>query len=191
MQVYCINKTRSFVFMPFASHPSFPRVKPRAFTLVEVLLAMTLAGTTLLALVSLLSTALETVREAGQITITSQIARNLSARLQQMSWQVSLTGESVTPPGWNEEVRRFDPQGSELTSGRDDLTAYAALVTLEPLGTILPGGQVNPFSCSLRVEVAEGPARPRSWFQGRQNQSRIATLRTVITSRAPVLEPLP
>lgn len=177
--------------MPLTSSHPCPRAKNRAFTLVEVLLAMTLAGTVLLAMVSLLNTALETVRDAGRVTISSQIARHLSARLQQAPWSVSPTGELEMPPAWNDQVRHFDQQGAELRHGGDERAAYSALVTLEPLGTALPGGPPNPFSRALRVEVADGPARTRSWFQDRGNASRIETLRTVITPRAPIHEPVP
>jgi len=177
--------------MPSISPNSSSIPKVGAFTLVEVLLAMSLAGTALLAMVSLLNTALGTVRDAGRVTISSEIARQLSARLQASPWQISGDGEIGISSSWSDRVRYFDQQGTELSQDEESRAVYSALVTLEPVGTTLPGAQPNPFSRMLRVAVVDGPARSRSWFLAHPQPTQMETLRTVVTSRKPIPDSAP
>jgi uncharacterized protein (TIGR02598 family) len=168
----------------------------RGFTLAEVLLSVALTASTLLGLVSLLAGALHSVSASTDITMTTQIARNLLSHIQSSDWQL---GDDYVSEPRPDQFYYFDDQGMVLPDMNSIHTQYTARIRWQNGGASLPGAlshlqldsPTNPFSRRFTIQIAAGPAKDLSFFDDPARRSEIHTVHSVHTSRMPVLTSVP
>lgn len=117
------------------------------FSLVEVLMAVGIAATSMALLIGLLPAGLSTFREAMNTTVTSQIGQRLLYEAAQTDYNV-LTQEPLTKP-W----RYFDDEGGELQDARGAI--FHVVTRVEPTTTIPgpQGGVIQKNLASVIVQV--------------------------------------
>lgn len=120
-----------------------PRIKVRAFSLVEVAMALGVFAFAILGLVGLIPVAVNTHREAKQDTVLSQITQRLSA-------EVLLTDVQLLSDLDGFE-RAFDAEGREVASS-DPLAVYRAKILL--VGYQAPGASSPSDSLQRAVFYA-------------------------------------
>lgn len=121
------------------------------FSLVEVLVAVGIAATSMTLLLGLLPAGLSTFREAMNTTVTSQIGQRLLYEAAQTDYNV-LTTAPLTKP-W----RYFDDEGGELP---DATGAIFHVVTRVEPATSIPGplgGVIQQNLASVLVQVVHNP----------------------------------
>ena len=114
-----------------------------AFTLIESLLAVSMAATALLTLLALLPAGLDASREAARCTVEARIL----ARLRQQSAEAAVSGEFY-----------FDALGRQLPSRTAD-AAFAVRVA-SAAGVVLPGdttATLRGISFSLSDRMQDDP----------------------------------
>jgi uncharacterized protein (TIGR02598 family) len=122
-----------------------------AFSLVEVVLAVGVAGFALVALMGLLPTGLKTFRGTMNTAVGSQIAERVFNDMQVSDWA------NIT----NETTRYFDDQGTELTDPKSVRCIY--WVRISPISTVTRGrstqitGSTSTNLVTLTVTVANNP----------------------------------
>lgn len=132
-----------------------------AFTLVEVVLALGLASTALLALVSLLGSGLTLVSESGDMATRTAILRSLGARVRQSGWELDAGMVPMVPRSLGGGRLIFDDQGTELEGDGAGRGRYWATVEWGEEGVVLPGALVpaevgaagNPFNRMVKIQV--------------------------------------
>ena len=128
--------------------PHHSRSSRRAFSLVEVTLALGIMGFALVALLGLLPAGLSTFHSATVNSTGTQIAQRLLNEAQQTDFDQLV----ATVP----MVRYFDDQGDELTAANKAQAIYNTNVVVAP-STTLPGGAANPNLATVFVQVADDP----------------------------------
>ena len=127
---------------PSRSHVS-RRLKPAAFTLVEVALAMGVASFALVALIGMLPVGLATQRQAISNTIESQIVQAVSNDILLTNFGNLSTSNTTT--------YRFDNSGQAVSTSQTGVTTmYTASVTLQSLSSNL----VSPIN--LQTQTSSG-----------------------------------
>lgn len=126
-------------------------LKVRAFSLVEVVLAIGVISFCLLAVLGLMPVGLSTMRQAMDATIETQIVR-------QISGEALLTPFSQLGTTFSNKTFYFDAEGIEET-GASDKTRYSAVTSLT--NTAYPGsgdatGITNSIS-TLRLDLVTAP----------------------------------
>jgi uncharacterized protein (TIGR02598 family) len=125
------------------------------FSLIEVMLAVALAASTLLALVALMGQGMDLLRDATHTSLASQITRSVATRLQQASWTVAADGSVVLPASLATGSYFFDAKGLESGSATAPQTTYEARVQWLPAGLSLPGSRQNPWLRQVTIQVVQ------------------------------------
>lgn len=150
LQFSPLKQTRERLHL--ASMVKMPWETLRAFSLVEVTLAIGIVSFSLLAILGLMPVGLTTMRQAMDSTIETQIVRQISAEM--LLTPFSQLGDAVNKP-----PRCFDDEG-QLQSAETANTRYWA--TLSLANPVFPGSaNATVLSNSLsavRVVVVRGPA---------------------------------
>ncbi|HSI61880.1 MAG TPA: Verru_Chthon cassette protein B [Candidatus Saccharimonadia bacterium] len=138
-------------------------------TLIEVVVTIGILITTLVPLVGLLSTAIDTSGKAASTTISARVAARITGEVQQSDWAGLQT--------WAAREMYFDDQGKELTGATAAQEAvYTARVRLGTSGVVMGTGAGSSNS-SLRqvvVMVASLPA-PRGKISLDEAEAAITT----------------
>lgn len=131
------------------------RVK-RGFSLIEVVVAVGIVATVFVALMGMIPIGIDTMKDAGEITMRSQIAQKLVGELQLAEWRKDGgSGDSVIL-GYDGEERYYDEYGIRVKT--KELALYTALIEVKPEPVILPNaGEGNEFMKQISVKVAYTP----------------------------------
>ena len=159
------------------------------FTLPEVILAVGLASTTLLTLVTIMASGLAIVADSSTATASAQISRSIVTRVQSADWQLSADYSSARVPGSAAGgVFYFDDQGASCPAG--DMQGVSFTARLDWLGSDvgLPGAPKNAFIRKISVRVAAG-ARTSGFFEKAENARAIHTTHTAVATRMPLWSP--
>ncbi len=130
---------------------SLPPRSRLGFSLVEVVVAIGIAASTITLMIGLIPAGLSNFRDALNTTVTSQIGQRLLYEAAQTDYQV-LTAAPATKP-W----RYFDDEGTELTSEAGAI--YHALTRVQNTTSIPTeaGGTPQPHLATVIVQVALNP----------------------------------
>ena len=136
---------------PFSSLDSPPpRKATSAFTLVEVVIAIGIISTVLIALVGILPVGVSTVQKAKNLSIEARIAHNIIGEVQLSDWE--------NLQQFNGETRYFDDQATELDNGvADPRQVYSALIEIPEQDPTIPGARPNPNLRRVIVKVTDRP----------------------------------
>jgi uncharacterized protein (TIGR02598 family) len=127
-----------------------------AFSLIEVVVAVGIVATVFVALMGMIPIGIDTMKDAGEITMRSQIAQKLIGELQLVEWRPDGgSGDSVIV-NYDGEKRYYDEFGLRVDNQGDGL--YTALVEVNPDPVILPNTvEGNEFMKQVSVKVAYTP----------------------------------
>lgn len=123
----------------------------RGFSLVEVVIAVGIAASTVTLMIGLLPAGLSNFREAMNVTVSSQLGQRLLYEAAQTDY-TTLTATPLTKP-W----RYFDEEGTELPGAAG--AAFHVLTRVQPT-TAIPttaGGVAQPNLATVIVQVALNP----------------------------------
>ncbi|MDF1751513.1 MAG: Verru_Chthon cassette protein B [Verrucomicrobiales bacterium] len=137
----------------------------RGFSLVEVTLSLAIVSTVMVGVVGMLSTGVNLVGEAGDISTQGRIAQKLVGELQLSDWDKL---EEYTTP--DQRYRYYDYQGQEVEDINDSMQVYTALISIDTTGVALPGSP-RPSSCLRRVYIF---ISPNNGEKGKQDVDRVA-----------------
>lgn len=122
----------------------------KSFSLVEVVIALSLSVFALIAVMALLPNASKTQMQAMDLSVVSQISRKIFTEARQADFDQLIQGNALT-------YRYFDYEGLEVPRARQ---VYTAEVRMDPK-TDVPGpgtGRTNLFNMArLRVRVTRNP----------------------------------
>lgn len=138
------------------------RVKRRAFSLVEVTLAVAIAALAVTTLMALMPISISTVRSAANTTLEARIVAQVVGELQLSDWG---THDGGTPGNWANldlllaKKWMFDDQGNLLDSGdsADLASRLTSMVRVRKSTStvILPGGTTQSIeTVGVMVDVA-------------------------------------
>lgn len=137
--------------------PAFTRrLRPRGFSLIEVVLCIGIVAFAFLAILGLLPAGLGNFRQSIDNTVGSQIVQRLVGEAQQTDFP-TLTA-STAPV-----LRYFDDQGNEMTSSQNYL--YTAEISVQA-PTTLPNTSTPPTSslATVTIKLANNAGRNPSPF---------------------------
>ncbi len=137
----------------------------RAFSLIEVALAIAITGFAVVAIVGVVPIGLESFRKTKNVSVASQISRQIFSQIQTATF-AALTNSNGQPawrlpaqPNSTTLVRYFDEQGTELPSATNSVYQVNVRVLIStpflqvPAGTPLP----NPDLATVTIQVAFNP----------------------------------
>jgi len=135
------------------------RRRSRAFTLVEVTLAIGIVAFAFIPLFGLIPTGLSTFRQAMDTSVGSQIAQRLINEAQLTDF-LTLTGTNASPTPFVQSplIRYFDSQGNELpdsTGAIYSVQTRIVPVTQTPYTGIAPTANAN--LATVTVQIASNP----------------------------------
>jgi len=122
----------------------------RAFSLVEVTIAIGIVAFAFVALVGVLPVGLQTFRRAVDASIGAQITQRVLNDIQQTDFDV-LVGGHTSPFLFPSAPRYFDDQGSEVTA--PSLAVYHVKTWVKP-ATDLPNGSSSSASTASNGKLA-------------------------------------
>lgn len=177
----------------YNASPLDPHGQPSAsragFTLVEVILAVGLAATTLLTLVTLMASGLAIVADSSTAVASAQITRSLVTRVQSADWQLSTDYSSARiPASVTGGVFYFDDQGASCAAGTTQNASFTARLDWLGNDVVLPGAPRNAFMRRISVRVAAG-VRTSGFFEQEKNARAIHTTHTAVATRMPLWTP--
>ncbi|CAN5432244.1 hypothetical protein BH23VER1_BH23VER1_03090 [soil metagenome] len=122
------------------------RVGRSGFSLVEVVVAVAIASSVLVALIGLLSFGMVSMRDAEVTTVEAQLVEKIFSELQgQQEWG-RLTGKTLY----------FDKQGMRLSGSSD--ADYAVKVNNDSGRQVsLPGSPANPYLRYVTLQIGQRP----------------------------------
>lgn len=121
--------------------------RPRGFTLVEIVMSLGIISFGLVALLGLIPTGLDTLRESRTTTLYTEIAKTIANAAQQTDFtQITNTFDG--------KKFYFDNEGISVPQGRFD-QIYEALVTTGTNITVpaSPAPQQLPGLASIRIDI--------------------------------------
>lgn len=128
----------------------------KAFTLIEVTIALGICATVMMALLGLLPMSLDQMRDARNMTAMARISEDIINDVQLMDWadMESLDGET----------RDYDDQGTRIRTITVDNRhhIYTAEIEVELEGIFLPGSSEERNDYAKRITVYMGPSRGES-----------------------------
>lgn len=135
------------VISPLTSRPRL--APPRAFSLIEVTIALGIAAFAFTAMLGMLPVGLSLFRDATETSVATRIVQRISGELQQADFD-SLDASAQT-------IRYFDDQGSALPSSEGAI--YWTKVSIFA-GAELPGTDRQPSEDLSRIiiQVAHNPS---------------------------------
>ncbi len=131
------------------------RSRTKAFSLVEIVLAIGIVSFAFVAIFGLLPVGMTTFRQAMDTTVSSQIVQRVVNEAQQTDFS-TLTANAGTP-----QLRYFDEQGNEVPSQNDYI--YTVQVTVTPK-TALPNAGSSENLATIAVMIASNPGHNPSPF---------------------------
>ena len=135
------------------------RRRVRAFSLVEIALALGIMAFSLVAVFGLMPLGLSSFRKAMDLSIGSQVAQQVLDDAQQSDFDSLVNGQSS--PFSKQPIRYFDAQGAELKTLQAGVI-YWANTRVSP-STSMPStdsagnAAVNPDIATVSVQVANNP----------------------------------
>jgi uncharacterized protein (TIGR02598 family) len=144
---------------------SFTTGAPAGFSLPEVALAVAIAALSIVTLLGIIPSGLESVRAAGNTAATARIISQVTGELQLSDWGAKPGNATGTWSKLQRSLDRkwyFDDQANPLndpsTAGFDMRLAYVVRVRATSNGVLLPGN-TTPTSdmISINVDVAVTP----------------------------------
>ncbi len=127
----------------------------KAFSLVEVTLALGIVTFSLITLLGLMPMGLATFHKAMTTSVGSQIVQQVVTDVEQSDFsQLTATGTGVTQLG----MRYFDDQGNELPSATSAGVIYDVNVVVNTAG-IVSGGDATaqPSLACLTIDIVTNP----------------------------------
>lgn len=102
-----------------------PRFTRAGFTLAEVMIAMGIVASVMVALLGMIPLGVRSVREATNLTISGRIAQEVISNIQQANWKDVLTN-------YNQKRFLFDNEGFAIRDGNKDRPSFEARVVIPP-----------------------------------------------------------
>jgi uncharacterized protein (TIGR02598 family) len=140
------------------------RLSTAAFSLVEVTIAVAIAGLGFITLLGLLPQGITMARNSAEMSVGSKIVQQISGEMQSMAWN------RITWTGYG-PLRYFTNEGREMTrantSAEDMLASLAFVASVyvpeKPLDVVLPAGSAGgnttiPETYLRRVKISVATA---------------------------------
>ena len=124
-----------------------PPAYVRAFTIVEIMLAIGIVAFAFMALLGMVSVGLDGFRGALDTSVRSQIAQRLVTDAQQTDFEKLLAQTGA--------FRYFDDEGTEVAA---EVSIYTAAIEVEE-STELPKASVSDNLLTLTIRIAANPGR--------------------------------
>ena len=152
------------------------RARRSAFTLVEVVIALGICASVMIALLGLLPMSLDQMRDARNMTTVARISEDIINDIQLMQWDEleRLDGEK----------REYDDQGTKVedVAGNQYLKVYTAEIEVDVEGIILPGSSDERSDFAKRVNIYIMPTKGKNYNLRSiaETDDRVKTFSTVI-----------
>jgi uncharacterized protein (TIGR02598 family) len=96
--------------------PKFPRPRPAAFTLAEVMIALGIVASVMIGILAMIPHAVRSIKESNNLTIMGRIAQELISNIQMSEWdRIEEDYKDKKIPYDNEGLRFEAKQGQEPT----------------------------------------------------------------------------
>ncbi|MGK0188462.1 MAG: hypothetical protein ACI9R3_004273 [Verrucomicrobiales bacterium] len=160
-------------------HQTRARRRPDAdsgFSLVEVVIALGIVATVMVALLALLPLGMDALREAADLTVQSRIAESLRGDVQQADWD--------TLDRYRNELRYFDAEGTTLETAGSGTRLYTAKIEFPDTPINLPGLGKNRYTKKIIIKVAFTPPGQETvnWNVEELDKKRYREYPTVVTN---------
>jgi uncharacterized protein (TIGR02598 family) len=146
------------------------------FSLVEVVIALGIVATVMVALMALLPLGMDALRESADLTVQSRIAQDLIGDVQQADWD--------TLTRYENELRYFDGEGTTLETAGSGTRLYSAKIEFPDTPINLPGLGQNRYTRKVVIKVAFTPPGQElvDWNSTGKTKKRYKEYPTVVTN---------
>ncbi|MDA0812157.1 MAG: Verru_Chthon cassette protein B [Verrucomicrobia bacterium] len=146
------------------------------FSLVEVVIALGIVATVMVALMALLPLGMDALRESANLTVQSRIAQDLIGDVQQADWD--------TLTRYENELRYFDGEGTTLETAGSGTRLYSAKIEFPETPITLPGLGQNRYARKIVIKVAFTPPGQEvvDWNSTGKTKKRYKEYPTVVTN---------
>ena len=146
------------------------------FSLVEVVIALGIVATVMVALLALLPLGMDALRESADLTVQSRIAQDLIGDVQQADWD--------TLERYRNELRYFDGEGTTLETAGSGQRLYSAKIEFPDTPIRLPGLGQNRYTRKVVIKVAFTPPGQETvdWDAAEAKEKRYREYPTVVTN---------
>jgi uncharacterized protein (TIGR02598 family) len=150
------------------------------FSLVEVVIALGIVATVMIALLALLPLGMDALREAADLSVQSRIAQDLIGDVQQADWR--------SLERYRNELRYYDGEGISLLTAGSGQRLYTAKIEFPVSndGRVnLPGLDKNDYAKKIVVKVAFTPPGQEivDWeAKGKKKKRSFRAYPTVVTN---------
>ena len=148
------------------------------FSLVEVVIALGIVATVMVALLALLPLGMDALRQAADLSVQSRIAQDLIGDVQQADWK--------SLERYRNELRYYDGEGVPLEtagSGRRLYTAKIEFPTSNEGRVNLPGLDKNDYAKKIVIKVAfTPPGQETIDWEAKDKEKKYGEYPTVVTN---------
>jgi len=133
----------------------------RAFSLVEITVAIGIVAFAFMGILGLIPTGLNTYRQTINLSVGSNIAQKVVREVQQTDF-TTLIGGNTSAFQQSSTPRYFDEQGNELSATAQAKAIYQVNTCIIPSTPIIgTGGTSNPNIATVTVQIANNPSNLR------------------------------
>lgn len=147
MKLHCMHNVPAITQRAFPPEAAWRNRRKRAFSLVEVTLAIGIIAFAFVAIFGLVPIGLGSFRAALDTSVRAQIAQRLATEAQQTDFDTLLKDAK--------RLRYFDDEGTEVSENASIYTVGTELVAT----TALPVDAVSDNLLTLTVKIAANPGR--------------------------------
>ena len=146
------------------------------FSLVEVVIALGIVATVMVALLALLPLGMDALRESADLTVQSRIAQDLIGDIQQADWD--------SLDRYRNELRYYDGEGTTLETAGSGQRLYSAKIEFPDTPINLPGLAQNRYTRKVVIKVAFTPPGQEQvdWNVVDDKKKRYREYPTVVTN---------
>ena len=146
------------------------------FSLVEVVIALGIVATVMIALLALLPLGMDALRESADLTVQSRIAQDLIGDVQQADWD--------TLDRYRNELRYYDGEGTTVETAGAGQRLYTAKIEFPDTDINLPGLGKNRYTKKIVIKVAFTPPGQETvdWNVEDDKKKRYREYPTVVTN---------
>lgn len=140
------KRSKGFAFLPNGS---------RAFSLVEICLALGIVSCSMLVIVGLLPVGLQTMQDSAVQYGTATIAQQISSELQEMPFSPSATNTAYAVTalgGGSPHVEYYTREGMKTTATATDMNTYPYFqATFSTNNPTVPGAATSTYPSNVQV----------------------------------------
>jgi uncharacterized protein (TIGR02598 family) len=126
------------------------KASPRAFSLVEVVMALGIVSTVMVGLLGLVAVAFGQLRQSMERTTQTQIVQSLAAEIKMLDYSALTNTNSLFR---SQFPRKYDVEGQAISTGVSNTPLYEVVLDSGP--SKVPGASSNQSAQQVVIKIAK------------------------------------